>query len=123
MNNAYHDIRSNIEERPYWWDEHAVPRYIVFSPRHCASIYAKEAALVRIACQRCATEFDVCFSHDGGHAHLATSIVDGSIHYGDPPNIECCPAGPTMNSIPKRVLQYWKQAASFVWERMPALEI
>ncbi len=34
-------------------------------------------------------------------------ITDGSIDYGDPPNIRCCDAGPSMNSVPIRVLEYW----------------
>ncbi len=39
--------------------------------------------------------------------NLSDLIQDGSLHYGDPPNIDCCGAGPTMNSIPIRVVEYW----------------
>ena len=35
-------------------------------------------------------------------ASLASRVADGTIHYGDPPNAECCASGPTMNSEPAR---------------------
>lgn len=48
----------------------------------------------------------------------------GHLHYGDPPNIHCCAAGPTMNSIPIRVLEYWSRENPLLdWQRDPALEV
>ena len=44
---------------------------------------------------------------DGDLPTLSERIRDMTIAYGDPPNIGCCPAGPTMNSVPRRVLEYW----------------
>jgi hypothetical protein len=109
MHNDYSDITSRITEPPKWWDEHAVPRYCDFGPEKVANIYADEVALVEIACQNCGRRFQVAFVADlmrhlarGGsdkpynRDNLAQAIRGGIIHYGDPPNTGCCPAGPTM---------------------------
>ena len=54
---------------------------------------------------------------------LARSVEDGSLHYGDPPNIGCCPSGPTMNCEDLKVLEFWVRSAdSFDWERKTELE-
>lgn len=134
MHHHYIDIRSRIPEPPLWFDENAVPRYDAFRPRDVADIYAKEVALVLIACQNCKQEFKVAFSYNamdevraiaGGHKRisLADSIRRGWIHYGDPPNVECCGAGPTMNSDPICVLEYWHKDNAFEWQRDQNLEI
>lgn len=135
MNEYYKDIIEKIPEKPTWFDEHAVPRYCQFSPREIANIYADECALVLIACQSCKTEFKVALSHDKMDnvryrmmfdrdcPSLANEIGDRTIHYGDPPNIECCPTGPTMNSVPIKVLQYWERWNIFEWKRHKELEI
>jgi hypothetical protein len=130
VNHHYADIREKLGE-PQWWDEVAVPRYCEFSPDATASIYAKEACLVRIECQGCRTPFRVCFTSDGttwvaGNLEqysLAGAVKRGAIHYGDPPNAGCCPAGPTMNSIPRRVLEFWRKDSKFNWERAHELEV
>lgn len=100
-----------------WYDENGVPRYCAFSPQQTAYFYAHEAALVLIECQSCATEFEVAFTElnlrhvlwEGSKKikNVSDLIANGSIHYGDPPNIRCCGAGPTENSVPIRVLEYW----------------
>lgn len=36
-------------------------------------------------------------------------IETNEIHYGDPPNIQCCDSGPTMNSVPIEIIEYWEQ--------------
>jgi hypothetical protein len=136
MHRHYTDIISRIAEPPLWFDENAVPRFEPFSPDLIADIYADEACLLQIACQACGRAFDVCISwglRDRAEAHVAKRRVEtladlirrGAVHYGDPPNVECCPAGPTMNSEPRRVLQYWKRSDSdmFAWSRDAALEI
>lgn len=112
MNTCYDDIIEKLGT-PVWFDENAVPRYCEFDPWKCANIYAFEVVLLAIECQGCAHEFAVCMSlaryeqimGTKGRA-LADMILDGSIHYGDPPNIGCCAAGPSMNSVPLRVLEY-----------------
>lgn len=118
MHTRYADILDRIAEPPRWFDEHAVPRYCDFSPRELAYIYAQEAALVLIRCQGCKAEFRVAFSEINTRQLLwnaekkkvktiADLIADRKLHYGDPPNTGCCDAGPTMNSVPVRVLEYW----------------
>ena len=135
MNQDYEDIRNRIKEEPKWFDEQAVPRYCDFAPRECADIYAQEAALVLIQCQACQHQFKVAFTRSsmsdvqhyiakrkGEPPKLADFIKNQTIHYGDPPNVHCCAAGPTMNCDDVRVLEYWHRP-EFEWVRDPSLEI
>jgi hypothetical protein len=99
VNNLYTDIRSRIPDPPVWFDENAVPRYCAFTPDEAANIYAKEVVLLRVTCQGCDREFDVCMSWgdmDGirGVERLSKDVAERAIHYGDPPNVDCCPRGP-----------------------------
>jgi hypothetical protein len=57
-----------------------------------------------------------------GRTRASLSEEIAFIHYGDPPNSGCCPAGATMNCIDLRVLQFWARAGS-TWVRSPELEI
>jgi hypothetical protein len=128
---CYHDILDTLGE-PQWFDEAAVPRYCPFAPDQVANIYAEEACLVQIACQACHRKFRVAFSYS--HAdrvmnpccrRLSEQIRQphGFLHYGDPPNVECCACGPTMNSEPERVLEFWiHDRKTWTWERHPELE-
>ena len=52
---------------------------------------------------------------------LTTMADGGALHYGDPPNMGCCPAGPTMSSIPREVLEMWVRgdAGGIRWVRSP----
>ena len=121
MFRQYRDILDRIPEPPKWFDERAVPRYCEFSPRKIANIYSRETALVLIKCQGCGTEFQVAFSEANltwdlwdtktqeKVRNISDLIKDGRLHYGDPPNIDCCAGGATMNSIPIKVLEYWYQ--------------
>lgn len=108
----YDDITSRLGE-PRWWDEYGVPRYCEFGPDEGANIYARQIALAVIQCQGCGREFKVAFSSDGIDAALAErmtlaeAIRERALHYGDPPNIDCCAAGPTMSSVARRVLEFW----------------
>ena len=43
-------------------------------------------------------------------------------HYGDPPNMGCCPAGPTMNCEDIKILEFWEMV-DMRWVRVPELEI
>ena len=129
MNHHYNDIRRLIDEEPEWFDECAVPRYCTRAPSLCANIYADEVAFVEIRCQNCGHKFIVAFSwgmSDEVRGHQALSVIvedGGDLHYGDPPNIQCCPAGPTMTSISIRVVEFWKQNVWPHWRRIPGLEI
>jgi len=133
MHHHYNDIRSLILQDPAWWDENGVPRYGKFQPDKLSDIYATEAALVRICCQACHEEFDVAFSWSVirwlnqpseifPEAPIAEQIKAKTLHYGDPPNVGCCPSGPTMNCEDRYVLQYWRKK-SVEWVRDPGLEV
>ena len=135
VNHHYSDIRDLTDQPVNWWDEHAVPRYCEFSPKEVANIYAVECALVEIACQDCNTGFHVAFSwsrtehgyrRDGQFWTKMSEPMTVErvrlLHYGDPPNITCCAAGPTMNSEPRKVLEFWRQPDS-KWERVPELQV
>lgn len=128
MKHHFDDIRSRIAEPPRWWDEHGTPRWSAFTPRETADIYARTAVLLEIACQSCGERFTVAMSESHprtlyGHAlpSLEASVRDGSVHYGDPPNVGCCPAGATMNCDDLAVLEFW-QWRDLEWERDPSLE-
>jgi hypothetical protein len=126
VNHHYSDITSRIDAAPQWWDENGAPRYCPFGPEHTANIYAREALLLAIQCQDCGCGFSVAMSWSwwpGHETSLRELVEKDAIHYGDPPNTGCCPAGPTMNSIPKRVLQFWEQHDVVAgWRRVPELE-
>lgn len=137
MKQHYHEILAALG-LPQWFDEHGVPRGIPFAPHEVANIYADQVLLVRIRCQNCGYPFRVAFSESWGGAtrerimrgeavgdpdslpRLFDDVAD--VHYGDPPNIRCCPAGPTMNSEPVRVIEAW-ELVGFEWRRRPDLEI
>lgn len=123
MNHHYNDIRSRIQSKPLWFDENAVPRYEPFNCRDRANIYAKEVTLLEIACQNCGHRFDVCMTNNWNGPTLRQQIEDGLIHYGDPPNVQCCMAGPTMNCLDLRVIEYWHNPKIFEWIRVTELEI
>lgn len=128
MKHHYSDIRDKIKDVPEWFDENGVPRYCKFAHDQCANIYAREVVLLLIACQNCGATFPVCMSDDrfralDGIPTLAELIRSGTIHYGDPPNVGCCEAGPTMNCVDLEVLEYWHNPEPFEWVRVPELEV
>jgi hypothetical protein len=148
MHQHYGEIIERLGE-PRWWGEQGVPRYCPFSPGEADSIYADQVALVRIECQSCGHPFDVCYSSSHSDslleeredlaAYIRATVLEESLfktgplrgmrrelHYGDPPNICCCAAGPTMTAIPVRVLEFWRRDRSSSredWTRDPALEV
>nr|WP_157872495.1 hypothetical protein [Bradyrhizobium sp. ORS 278] len=149
LNRCYEDILSRMPEEPVWFDEHAVPRYCDFHPSRVANIYANEAALVEVTCQSCSRLFHVAFAgcsrvlsaEEWPSGSIGQAIREKKLDYGDPPNVWCCPAGPSMNSLPRRVIQYWRQGnpaftvsdghrrvvtdtrAYFTWTRHPEFEV
>jgi hypothetical protein len=165
MHTCYQDLLDLSDRDPIWFDERAVPRFVLFAPKHIANIYADECVLLEVACQGCDHRFLVAMStcrsqrvlsmpalpppvtqagkgatvdellsdwraewrrridlvvRDGA---LARRVEADEIHYGDPPNVECCPAGPTMNSVPLRVVEFWRRGVPRDWERVPELEV
>lgn len=133
MNHHYKDIRSHIPEEPTWFDEYAVPRYCPFSPDEIADIYADECLLMEIRCQGCERAFLVAVSLKkfdrfnpatmSYGPSLADRVKAREVDYGDPPNVECCPAGPTMTSMSIRVVEFWTQDDRCEWARVPELEV
>lgn len=123
MNRFYSDIISRIPELPKWFDEHAVPRYEEFTPDQASNIYAIVAVLALIQCQSCKEKFKVCFTYNSyDDLQLSKLIHHNNLFYGDPPNMECCPSGPTMSSDTLQVLEYWSKE-DFDWVRDSSLEI
>jgi len=125
VNHHYRDITDKLGT-PLWWDEHGVPRYCDFSPDAASNIYGREVALLDIRCQNCGAAFKVCVSSspfDSRQTPLADAVRDQTLHYGDPPNAGCCAAGPTMNSVPQRVLEFWHCRGAADPVRVAELEI
>lgn len=128
VNRCYEDILSRIDESPKWFDEQGVPRFEKFSPDQCADIYAQEVVFFEIECQNCRRKFDVCESWSSlacdRENSLGKSIPLYGLHYGDPPNIECCPAGPTMSSMTIKIHEFWRRAnhGPMEWVRVPEIE-
>jgi hypothetical protein len=129
MHAHYKDILSRIQDPPAWFDENAVPRFDPFSPDLIANIYADICVLVEIQCQNCRRTFKVSMSEGAMERFnrrglIYAQIENKSLHYGDPPNINCCGSGPTMNCLDIRVLECWRRGEkSFVWDRQPDLEV
>jgi hypothetical protein len=124
MNQAYEDITKRLGP-PLWWDEYSVPRYDPFRPELCNDIYAIEACLLEIGCQRCGRRFLVAEAWDEmdgiqGIARLSDRIADGSVYWGDPP-IHDDPSGNTESSDPLAVVAFWTRAKG-EWARVPELE-
>jgi hypothetical protein len=129
MNNYFQDIVEKLGE-PKWFDDNGYPRYCDFAPDEISNIYAREVAFLLITCQNCNTPFKVAVSsngfnwHGGPHSYRQI-ILDHAIGYGDPPNMHCCSAGPSMTSNPVRVLEFWERYVDgvFEWVRNPIYEI
>ena len=125
MKRFYKDILQRIPESPMWFDEHGVPRYGEFKPTEIANVYAQACALVLIQCQNCASPFSVAMSWDRLDTLRTPTNVEQirTLHYGDPPNVECCRSGPTMNCLDLRVFQWWRKDPGHEWLRVPEFEI
>lgn len=138
MKASYQDIRAAAHpEEPQWWDDNGVPRYIAFHPDHCPDIYTSEVVLLEIECQECREKMLVEIHNDNPCDRLSLSkSVETHIrhsgqrnnpfpfHYGDPPYHvgNGCAAGRTMNSLPVRIVQFWRRV-NYVWERVSQYEI
>jgi len=127
MHQYYEDILKRINQAPIWFDEFGVPRYEDFSPRRVGNIYACEAALAEVSCQQCKRPFRVALTNVSARKgfSLSDEIRLRRVHYGDPPNVHCCSAGSTMNSVMHEVLEYWSsdhEVAGGKWLRNPIFE-
>lgn len=127
MLDSYDDILSRIEEPPKWWDRFGCPRWRDFDPDNSSNIYADRVVLMRIACQGCDHEFLVEFAESRGQRMIMNHRreKDGyepieydptQLEYGDPPDIGCCAAGPTMSSCPREIVGAWERE-NFEWKQ------
>lgn len=127
MNPDYTDIIAKAGT-PLWYDEYGVPRYIEFHPTRCAMLGAEEAFLVEIQCQGCGEAFLVALTwKDESRYWMGKELPPGNrltttggngLHYGDPPNSNCCPSGPTMSSDFHRIVQGWIRTATGAWVQL-----
>lgn len=131
MKQSYQDIIKRLGA-PKWWDEAGCPRYTRFHPHFCNDIYARQAVLMEIKCQGCGQRFKVALSWPGSLVRSMAGLLDEELkeraekkglHYGDPPDNGCCPAGPTMNSIALKVLQFWERESVGEWKRNKRYEV
>ena len=125
------DAMGREENPPRWWEETGYPRWVKYHPGETSNVYADEAVLLDIACQNCDERFLVSLTSsmasslfESGHRkNIETLILEGLLHYGDPPNIGCCLAGATMNCLDLRIVEFWRKADFCEWQRIPELEI
>lgn len=137
MKSNYRDIRERIPDEPTWYDENGCPRYAPFHPDLSPNIYAREVALLEIACQECGRHFLVevnaspYFDEPLGASLLLWQerVKRGDknatmpIHYGDPPRHNGdCAAGDVMNCYDLCIVEFWVKE-KFDWVRHPELEI
>lgn len=124
MNRRYEDLMALTPEPPTFFQKDGVPRWEAFEPGRSTDVYSVEAVTMEISCQVCDARFHVLMEREshGGKKTLAERILDGSIHYGDPPNTGCCDCGPSMNSEPVRILGHWSRTG-WEWTRDPSLEV
>lgn len=134
MKPAYTDITKRLG-KAHWYDEHGVPRYEPFEYGYTSNIYNDVVVLLEIACQACGERFKVEMGYSSmdlimnrytkgyGLVDVPLPTVNGpwAFHYGDPPIHACI--GDTMNSVPVRVIEFWKKGDHFEWERLPDQEI
>ncbi len=121
---SYDDLYELTDKPPLWWDQNGTPRWKPFSPG-AMDIYADEALLMEVFCQQCRKSYMVgmcSFSLDAGVSnYLLSQVRNGAIHYGDPPNTDCCSAGAAMNSVPIRVIEFFSRIGG-EWVRRIELE-
>ncbi|ARQ08391.1 hypothetical protein NXC12_CH00295 [Rhizobium etli] len=126
MYQYYKDILDRIAEQPTWFDDYGVPRFGDFSPEDLGNIYASEAALAEVSCQGCGRMFKGALTEVFASKSLGLNdeIRLSRVDYGDPPNVYCCGAGPTMSSVMHRILEYWSRdyEASMNWQRDTTFE-
>lgn len=151
MHLEYDDILKRLG-KPLWHGAHGVPRYDRFTP-HLATVYGDHVALLEVECQSCGACGVVAAVWDR-RQHFALTHVNppvlpeptmpalrnddpwdsiGSFHYGDVPQHvfedgRACLAGPTMNSVPRRVLEFWSRdhfgpTAGWVRQRQYEMEL
>lgn len=118
----YKDIIEGMG-KPQWFDRYGCPRYCDIHPSNSSNIYADYVAFANIECQQCGHEFVVEFTSDSMSTirNPGYSLRDDKEpYYGDPPNINCCSAGPTMSSINRGFHSRWERerGTNFEWRKL-----
>lgn len=121
MKRYFVDLLSRISEAPSWFDSNGTPRYGDFSPDLVPDVYTDEVLLLLIRCQGCLREFRVAIQRERYEPKTLKSRLP-HVYYGDPPNVRCCPAGPTMSSESVKVLEYWERSL-WKWIRLQEYEV
>jgi hypothetical protein len=149
---AYDDIISRLGPCK-WFDGQGVPRYEDFHPDLCDiyNCYVAYLEIACQSCDKrffVASEMDFMDMHstnftlplrplngnekkineverklDGSNGSISPWEQIASFHYGDPPRHDDCLSGVTMNSVPIRIIEFWKKdAKGFNWVRDPDYE-
>lgn len=124
MKICYDDILSRLGS-PIWWDDNGTPRYDSFHPRYMMP-YADEAALFKVACQRCDMVYTVATYYyrldyaDGGKSLSERLKKYGELGYGDPPDPleQCCASGYCTTTVFKEVLELWSRDNNRKWVKV-----
>lgn len=110
MKDSYKDIRSRIDEKPWWWDVHGAPRYgRPHEPSHLMGW---------VACQRCKQLFYVSLampvygasplSQDSVQAGVSPVRAGASAKQAEPPSLEASTDRPGADRHPgKRLISGW----------------
>lgn len=123
MKRAYDDLLSLTGRKPSFFQAEGVPRWADFQPGDSTSPYAVDCAIVEIACQLCDMRFHVLMeSTSRDRTTVEEQIRTSTLAYRDPPNVGCCPGGPSTTSETVRVIEYWRRQRTFTWERDGTLE-
>jgi len=127
----YEDILALADRagvKPFWWDEHGVPRFAPFHPS-MLGVYDYYAVLAEVVCASCDKRMLVGIGRpkmelkNGLVEWDLPSVVDIVEAWGDPPRHDFTPghgcAGETMSVKEVKVLETWAQV-DFEWVRWPA---
>jgi hypothetical protein len=113
MHRNYADILRRCGA-PLWWDDRGVPRYERFAPALLGQL-TSAAALLRIRCVSCSTEFVVACH--GPAPRLRHLIAAGTITWGPPPFLPCCELGPRLFSAVIEVVEFWTLDGTWTRDR------
>ena len=118
----FSDILTSIAVPPLWWHED-VPRYVPFHPKW-VSIHAREAILLRSACQSCGAIYASSICGYTEELEIAEQIGRGALPGFDPPlALRHCGENFT-SSLTLRVLEYWRKDNTLrEWRRMTEFEV
>lgn len=115
----YDDIIAAIEQAPWWWDEHGVPRYGDFEPAMCGDPEARQALLAQVACPHCRHTCTIACSMPRLDLDIVVDLNARGIGglYGLLPHFKHC-GRPTQGEL-IIVEQLWRRDVSMViWRQV-----